>query len=71
MENLFLDLSGKFSFSVSPQIFRNSSVRKTEKLKNRIHRENLFLDLSGKFSFQLFCFSVFQFWFRNYSGNFP
>ena len=53
-----------FSFSGFPQIFWNSS--RTEKLKNWIHMENLFLDLSGKNNS-----SVYQFWFWNYSGNFP
>ena len=68
MENLCLNVPGKFSFSVSPEIFRNSSGNwKTEKLKNwktvcsrEIQEEILHMD------------SVFQFFsFRNYFGIFP
>ena len=66
-----------FSFSVSLQIFRNSSVSKTEKQKNwknwkteSIWRISPWISLENSV-FQFFCFSVFQFWFRNYSGNFP
>jgi len=57
------NLSGKkqfFIFSVFPQIFRNRSRTKTEKLKNCICMENLFLDLSGKTVFIFFSFSIFQ-----------
>ena len=56
-----------FSFSVFQFLRKYSEiVPETEKLKNWIHMENLFLDLSGKNSF-----SVFQFWFRKYSGIVP
>ena len=87
VENLFLDLSGKFSFSVfqflrkysemSPEIFRNSSVSKTEKLKNRKTEKQKNwktekLNPYGEFlpgslwKIQFFSFSVFQF-LRKYS----
>ena len=83
MENLFLDLSGKFSFSVfqslrkysemSPEIFRNSSVSKTEKLKNRkTEKLNPYGEsLPGSlWKIHFFCFSVFQF-LRKYSEMSP
>ena len=66
MENLFLDLSGKNSFSVFqfPELFRNISGE-TEKLKNWIFQGH-----SGRDSPYGFSFSVFQF-LRKYSEIVP
>ena len=75
MENLCLHVPGKFSFSVSPEIFRNSSGNwKTEKLKNwKTEKLNPYGEsLPGSlWKKQFFSFSVFQFpeLFRNISGE--
>ncbi len=62
---MYLIINWFFHYGNVPELFRNSSGTKTEKLKNCSFQRDPGRDSPYKFSF-----SIFQFWFGNYSGIF-